>query len=317
MSKKKTLNEFITEANKIHGNKYDYSKVEYIDNKTKVCIICPEHGEFWQTPSGHLSGKGCKLCGFEKMKNLQRFTREKFIEKAINKYGDKYDYSKVEYVNSQTPIMITCKIHGDFWMRPNDHLQGQECPKCKISKLREKFAFTKEQFINKARKTHGDKYNYSKVEYINNRTKVCIICPKHGEFWQSPDKHLMGDNCPQCNRSKLEEKINNILTNNKVKFEEQKHFNWLGKQSLDFYLPDYNIAIECQGIQHFKPLKRFNYVDGFIEINKRDKLKYRLCIENKIKLLYYTEIKEYYTFLEEILIKNENDLMKIITENKK
>ena len=319
MSKKLTTSEFIEKAKNVHGEKYDYSKVEYVDAKTKVCIICPEHGEFWQTPSGHLSGKGCKICGFEKMKILQRFTREEFIEKAKKKYGNKYDYSKVKYINSQTPVLIICKEHGNFLMRPNDHLQGQECPKCKLHKLRKKFAFTKEQFIDKARKIHGNRYDYSKVEYVNNRTKVCIICPKHGEFWQSPDKHLMGDNCPQCNRSKLEEKINNILTNNKINFEEQKHFKWLGKQSLDFYLPEYNVAIECQGIQHFRPLKRFNYIDGFTEINNRDKLKYKLCLENKIKLIYYTEIKEYYTFLNETLVKNEKDLMNkiIVNENNK
>ena len=316
MSKKKTLNEFIEKAKQVHGDKYDYSKVKYIDNKTKICIICPEHGEFWQMPSCHLSGKGCKLCGYEKSKKSQRFTTEIFVEKAIDRYGKKYDYSKVNYINSQTPVLITCNIHGDFSMRPNDHLQGQECPKCKLLKLRKKFALTTKQFIEKAKQVHGDRYDYSKVEYVNNKTKVCIICPEHGEFWQSPDKHLTGDNCPQCNRSKLEEKTSNILTKNEIIFEEQKHFNWLGKQSLDFYLPDYNIAIECQGIEHFKPVSKFNGIDGFIETNSRDKKKYKLCSENGIKIIYYSELKEYYTFLDEILVKNEYDLLKIIKTEK-
>ena len=317
MSKKLTTSEFIEKAKKVHGNKYDYSKVNYIDAKTKVCIICPTHGEFWQTPSGHLHGKGCILCGFDKTRKSKSFTTELFVEKAKNKYGEKYDYSKVKYVNSQTPILITCKIHGDFLMRPNDHLQGQECPKCKLLKLRKKFSLSKDEFIEKARKVHGNKYDYSKVEYVNNRTKVCIICPKHGEFWQPPEHHLSGGNCPQCNKSKLEEQTNILLKNNNFKFEEQKHFDWLGKQTLDFYLPEYNVAIECQGVQHFKLVVRFGGENGFEKCFENDIKKYNLCKENNVKLLYYTELPQYFTFLGERLIKNEEELLKIITEKEK
>lgn len=315
-AKKRALSkeDFIERARKIHGDKYDYSKVEYINSKTKVCIVCPTHGEFWQTPMCHLKGEGCGKCGYEKMKKSQSFTREMFIGKAKNKYGDKYDYSKVEYINSQTPILITCKIHGDFLMRPNDHLQGQECPKCKLSKLRKKFAFSREEFIEKAKKVHGDKYDYSKVEYVNNRTKVCIICTKHGEFWQAPDHHLLGGNCPQCNKSKLEEQTNVLLNENNIKFEEQKHFDWLGKQTLDFYLPEYNVAIECQGVQHFKPVARFGGKNGFDDYFKNDIRKYELCKNSGVKLLYYTELPQYFTFLGEKLIKNKEALINAIKE---
>ena len=315
-TKKRALSKetFITKARKVHGDKYDYSKVEYVNGKTKVCIICPIHGEFWQMPVCHLKGEGCVKCGYEKTKKSQSFTREMFIEKAKNKYGDKYDYSKVEYINSQTPILITCKIHGDFSMRPNDHLQGQECPKCKLSKLRKKFAFSREEFIERARKVHGDKYDYSKVEYVNNRTKVCIICKKHGEFWQTPDHHLLGGNCPQCNKSKLEEQTNILLNENNIKFEEQKHFDWLGKQTLDFYLPEYNVAIECQGVQHFKPVARFGGKNGFDDCFKNDIRKYELCKNSGVKLLYYTELPQYFTFLGEKLIKNKEALINAIKE---
>ena len=189
--------EFIQRAKEVHGDKYDYSKVEYKGNKNKVCIICPEHGEFWQTPNSHLQGQGCPKCvGKNK-------TTEEFIIEAREVHGDKYDYSKVEYVNTQTPVCIICPEHGEFWQKPNIHLSGSGCPSCiKNKKL------NIEDFITKAREVHGDKYDYSKVEYVNSVTKVCIICPEHGEFWQAPGKHLMGQGCPNCSGVKKEYKFN-------------------------------------------------------------------------------------------------------------
>ena len=309
--------DFIERAKMVHGDKCDYSKVEYINARTKVCIICPIHGEFWQIPNEHLNGCGCKKCGIERSKTKQRFSLGEFIEKAHKVHGNKYDYSKVEYINSQTPVLMVCPIHGVFQMRPNDHLQGQGCPNCKLLGLRKKFALSKEAFIEKAKQVHVDRYDYSKVDYVNNRTKVCIICPKHGEFWQAPYHHLLGRNCPQCNKSKLEEQTNILLKENNIKFEEQKHFNWLGKQTLDFYLPEYNIAIECQGIQHFKPVVRFGGKNGFDKYFENDIKKYNLCKENNVKLLYYTELPQYYTFLGEKLIKNEEELIEKIIKPQK
>ena len=120
-------------------------------------------------------------------------------------------------------------------------------------------------FENRARNIHGDKYDYSKVKYITANDKVCIICPEHGIFWQSPAVHINGKHgCPKCNSSKLENSVRNFLIENNFNFEEQKTFEWLkykGNQYLDFYLPDYNIAIECQGIQHFKPVDFANKGD--------------------------------------------------------
>lgn len=138
-----------------------------------------------------------------------------------------------------------------FYMTPSNHLQGQCCPKCKYETLSANFSLGKEEFIEIARQVHGDKYDYSKVEYINNHTDICIICPKHGEFWQRPINHINGNGCPKCKSSHLEVEIRKFLIENNIEFCEQKRFEWLGRQSLDFYLPKHNIAIECQGIQHF------------------------------------------------------------------
>ena len=275
-NKKKTKEQFIEEAYKVHGNKYDYSKVEYINSKTKVCIICPIHGEFLKTPNKHLLGQGCPFCSGKKKK-----TKEEFIKEARKVHGDKYDYSKVEYINSDTKIIITCHIHGDFEQVPYSHLQGKGCKYCNGG-----ISDTKESFIEKARLIHGNKYDYSKVEYINSKTKVCIICPIHGEILQTPNEHLQGYGCLYCNESHLERNVCLILEENNIQIERQKKFEWLGKQSLDFYLPQYNIGIECQGIQHFKPIEHFGGKNRFKQQIEQDEKKFILCKNNNVKLLY-------------------------------
>jgi rubrerythrin len=173
-NRKLTHDEFISKAKEVHGNRYDYSKVEYKGWKQKVCIICPIHGEFWQDPTSHIAKhhkSGCPKCG----KSITK-TTEQFIQEAIKIHGNKYDYSKVNYINAQTKICIICPEHGEFLQKPYMHLRGNGCPKCNINKK------TTEQFIIDAKKVHGNKYDYSKVSYVNAHTKVLIICSKHGEF---------------------------------------------------------------------------------------------------------------------------------------
>jgi hypothetical protein len=183
MSKKVTLEEFIERAKKVHGDKYDYSRVLYNGMHDKICIICPIHGEFWQTPANHLSGKGCPECGsISRWDTKGRITTEEFIKKAIKIHGDKYDYSKVNYIDAHTKVCIICPIHGEFWQTPNNHLTKYGCKKCAMDALNSNKPRSTEEFIKIAKKLHGNKYDYSKVEYKNCKTKVCIICPKHGEF---------------------------------------------------------------------------------------------------------------------------------------
>lgn len=129
---------------------------------------------------------------------MNHSTGEQFIKKAKRKHGNKYDYSKVEYIKAQTKVCIMCPKHGEFWQTPNAHLNGQGCPECAIEKTGISKRKTTEEFIEQVKKVHGNKYDYSKVEYINGRVKVCIICPEHGEFYQAPQKHLAGQNCPKC-----------------------------------------------------------------------------------------------------------------------
>lgn len=187
--------EFIEKARKVHGDKYDYSKTEYVNNATKVCIICQAHGEFWQRPNDHLAGKGCPKCGTLHSASKHTYSTEQFVLKAKRKHGDKYDYSKVEYKSSNDSVCIICPEHGAFWQQAKSHYRGSGCPMCgKNRKL------TTQDFIHKADIVHQKKYDYSKVEYVNSTTKVCIVCYKHGIFWQTPKDHLVGKGCPICNQ---------------------------------------------------------------------------------------------------------------------
>ena len=293
MPKKLTKEIFIERAREIHGDKYDYSKVEYVNSCTKVCIICPVHGEFWQEPSSHIRGNGCPKCGFKTGSGKRTKSTDYFISEAKRIHGNRYDYSKVKYINAHTKVCIICPVHGEFWQEPSNHLNSNGCYSCG----RDNFAKTHNKsvdcFISEAKQIHGDRYDYSKVEYKNALTAVCIICPVHGEFWQRPIEHLRGCGCPVCNESHLERDIRLLLEEKKINYIYQckkKNLKWLGKQSLDFYLPKYNIAIECQGEQHFRPINYFGGKDKFELVEKNDFLKQELCKNNNIIVFYFTNV---------------------------
>ena len=197
--KKKISNrDFIKRAQEIHGDKYDYSKSVFKKVTEKVCIICPLHGEFWQEPRAHFGGCGCPKCGKEKAALARNKSNEDFLKEAHKVHGNKYDYSKTKYVDAKTKVCITCKVHGDFMQVPYHHLHGCGCPKCQKEHAASLQRKTNEWFLQKAHEVHGDRYDYSKVEYVNSLTKVCIICKKHGEFWQIPSSHISGHGCVKC-----------------------------------------------------------------------------------------------------------------------
>ena len=182
---------FVSKAISIHGNKYDYSKVDFCRVKSKVVIVCPIHGEFNQTPDKHINAKnGCPNCDKTVKKNT-----EYVKEKAKLVHGDKYDYSESVYVGMFKNIKITCPKHGAFWQAPSNHIRGKQgCPKCAY----ENSFYSQEDFIAKSTKKHNGEYDYSKVKYIRYDCKVEIICPKHGVFLQTPNSHMSGARCPKC-----------------------------------------------------------------------------------------------------------------------
>ncbi len=310
IDREKNFKKWLADAKKIHGDKYDYSKVKYINARTKVCIVCPIHGEFWQTPYDHLNG-GCLKCYNDKRGEKTRKKTDFFVKESISIHGNKYIYDKTEYKNNHTRVCITCPEHGEFWQIPYVHLSGCGCPKC-AGKFK-----TKEDFIKDAQKIHGDKYDYSKTVLSKMHEKTIFICRKHGEFLQSPSNHLQGQGCPMCtSNSKLENELRNFLTKENISFIEKANkstFKWLDRLHLDFYLPDYNIAIECQGKQHFGIggwSKHFNVEKQIL----RDSRKRDLCKENNLILLYYSNLNIEYPYE---VFTNKNNLLKEIKKYEK
>lgn len=277
---RKTKESFIGEAHKVHGDKYDYSKVEYHNSHTKVCIICPEHGEFWQTPNSHLRNQNCPNCGRRKVHQSNRLTTKEFINRARSVHGDKYDYSKSNYIDSHSNICIICPNHGDFWQIAGNHLHKQGCPICSIK--------TGDDFIEESTKIHDSKYDYSKVEYNNSQEKVCIICPEHGEFWQRPAAHRTGKGCSKCRSSKGERTIRRILSSRNIQTKEQYRFKDcknLKTLPFDFYLPELNTCIEYDGRQHFEVSEFFGGQKGYDLRILNDSIKTDYCINKGIKLI--------------------------------
>lgn len=188
VNKKRTTAEFVAAAVKVHGSAYSYANTVYVNNRTRVTITCPLHGDFKQTPNNHLHGYNCARCAGNVKKSIKEFTAE-----AIKKHGNKYNYSKSVYIDTKTKIEIICKKHGSFWQTPNDHISGgYGCAKCagNYSDLG--------TFIQKAGEVHKGFYTYSLTDYIEAKRKVVITCPKHGDFEQTPNNHLSGNGCPTC-----------------------------------------------------------------------------------------------------------------------
>ena len=218
-------------------------------------------------------------------------TTEQYIQEAIQVHGNKYDYSKVIYEHSEKKICIVCPKHGEFLQRASSHLSGRGCPKCGTeqgSKLKSK---TIDQFISDAIRVHGNKYDYSQSEYINAYTKVKIICPEHGEFWQVPNSHLKGRGCPKCKKSHGEEFIENWLKNNNIEYINSYRIilPTIARNTniifVDFYIESKNTIIEYNGKQHYIPIKYFGGDINFQKQQNRDNVLEQYCKNNSIQLI--------------------------------
>ncbi len=216
---------FIARAKEIHGDRYDYSKVNYVNSRTPVTIVCREHGSFKQLPANHVSGHQCKKCNLKERSEALSMGTDGFIAQSAEVHGGFYDYSKVEYVSRRKRVTVICPIHGDFEVVAGHHLRGVKCGKCQVEVTRA----SKEEFIRKSRLIHGDRYDYSKVRYVSNKEKVTIVCPLHGEFQQMPKNHSsesISSGCPTCNQasfwepSRLTEEQRQMPSNTYVMFME-------------------------------------------------------------------------------------------------
>lgn len=186
-NRKLTTEEFIERATKKHNGKYSYEKSVYISAKTKIIVTCPDHGDFKTESSSHMLKTGCPECA-----GIKRLTTDKFIQRSIAIHGDRYDYSRAEYIKNSEKVEIICKKHGSFYQTPANHMLGNNCPYCANKNV------TLKNFIEKAKEVHGDRYDYSLVEYNGNASKVKIICKKHGVFEQRASNHLYWNGCKGC-----------------------------------------------------------------------------------------------------------------------
>lgn len=240
-----TKEEFEKKSMKVHGNQYNYSLVKYKNNTTKVEILCKKHGSFWQAAGSHLSGCKCPKCN-----GGVGITTDDFVSKAKKKHKGKYCYHKVSYINTNTRVIITCPLHGDFEQSPLSHLSGGGCSICGKKSQMEKRRLTSTQFINQAKKVHGDRYSYSKVQYVNNRTKVIIVCKDHGDFKQTPSNHIKPRNCPKCiglGTSKVEDSLFEFV-NRIISCEQSVRGLLKGRFEIDVYIPCKKMAIELNGL---------------------------------------------------------------------
>ena len=305
---KRENRDIITEFKKVHGDKYDYSKVDFvgsINNKNKVIVICPDHGEFEIDYNSHLNGCGCNKCTGRRYE-----TQEEFISLAKSLYGDKYCYDKVKYINSTTPITITCNEHNqDFQVLPLNFLRPGHfsCPECDTRVV------DTQSFIIKSKEIYGDDlFDFSETIYNSSKERVKIICKYCGRILEViPDKFLREQyecDCQKSGKSSLEESVLNLLLElfNPEDILKQYWFNdliYIRKLKFDFYIKSKNLLIECQGRQHFLPIDYFGGEAAFKEQKKRDILKFDYCENNKINLLYFCNQKDFIDFGENYISK--------------
>lgn len=291
MSRKKTTEQFIKEAKEKHGDKYDYSLVEYKNNKEKVRIICPIHGIFEQSPVNHVKRNGCPECGIKKRAKSKKFTTEQFIEKSKKIHDDKYDYSLVEYKGIYEKVKIICPTHGVFEQRATNHLLGYGCSKCvnrhpgNIKKIEEKI--------------NNKDLDFSQSFYLNNKTPIKVICKKCGtEFHPRPDNLIhFKTGCPICNTSSGTSKPETEIFEYIKKLNEKAIRNTkkiIPPYEIDIFIPEKNIGIEFNGL--------YWHSERIINKSNRNGKNYHL---DKLKLAQEKNIRLIQIFEDEFTHKKE------------
>lgn len=183
----------------MHGERYDYTRVEYKSVNDLVLIVCGIHGPFLQTPYNHCTkGQGCPKCGNDRIADARTRDLDWFLKKAGDTHGDLYDYSRVVYRGAHTKVEILCREHGSFEQTPASHYAGNGCPRCGDQRSAAAKFKERDEIIARARAAHGDRYDYSDLVYTGINNEITVICPVHGGFRQSASSHCRGHGCPQC-----------------------------------------------------------------------------------------------------------------------
>jgi very-short-patch-repair endonuclease len=286
-NRKKTRVEHLNDCK----SEYDYSLItqewwdkNYKNTNTKIPVICPEHGEFTATLASIKDNKLCPSCYIEQLRKPKKLKSD-YLNLLKKIHNSKYQYKEDTFVNTSTKMIVICPEHGEFEIIPSIHKQGVGCKKCYDKRRGKSLLKSRDEVLIDFKNIHQDKYDYSKVNYINNKNKVEIVCPEHGPFLQTPNDHKNGSGCPKCNSSKGEKHIRNYLLENSFSILEQYSFKELPNLRFDFYLEDYNLAIEYDGIQHFEVIEHFGGEKALASCKERDLLKNQYCKDNNIYLL--------------------------------
>lgn len=292
MSKKLTTEEFIEKAKKIHGNKYDYSEVEYVNSHTKVKIYCKKcKNYFFINPNHHISSKtGCKKCAIEEQHLKQRLSKDEIIKRAKEIHGNKYEILEISFLPKNNKIKLLCKqCNRVFWQQIKSHLRGNGCKYCGYKANSEKHMRSLSDFIQKVKTKYGDLYDYSYIKKEDLNNKILIKCNTCNNFFRiTPSNFLSNRGCSFCKKSKGEKQIVIFLKNNNINFIEQKKFKdccSIRPLPFDFYLPNYNICIEFQGGQHYEKFRFEKDDTALLKRKERDQIKREYCKSHNIELI--------------------------------
>ena len=286
MPKKLTTEQFIERSKHVHGCKFTYDRTIYTNSSSPVIITCIVHGDITVNPNNHINNKsGCIHCS-----GLAKKTTHDFIHELQKQHGDAFTYDRTNYINDSTPVVITCKHHGDFSPIPSNILRGSGCPRCAVASSADRLRKPIDQFIAEATNVHAGKYDYSLVEYVNSVTKIKIICPTHGLFTQTPTAHISQRcGCPMCSSSKGELAIEQWLIKQNIVYIKQHTFpdcRDKGVLRFDFFLPEHNVLIEYNGIQHYRNVPLIKYSnDTFESIQRRDAIKVKYAKDKGLCLI--------------------------------
>jgi hypothetical protein len=277
-----TEQELITKLKLVHGEKYNYDKIGFIDRKTKINVICPKHGSWKVSIDNHLRKRGCPKCHDDETSKRCRSNTEDFLVKLKLIHGEKYNYSKVKYTTSKDKVCIICTTHGDFYTTPNNLLQGKGCPKCRIAKFVDSIKISFDEFVERSNKIHNNRYQYDLNSFTLVKNTCKIICPVHGEYEQTPDAHMAGKGCSKC-----------CLRISKPQIEVEEFFKSLGINykintrkiipPLELDIITDSFAVEFNGIY-------WHSFKNKIDENKNKHLeKFQKCQEKGIKLFQFFE----------------------------
>jgi hypothetical protein len=277
-----------------HGNDVTFERFRYNGRHEKSIFTCPTHGDFLMEYGAFCSGQGCPKCGIESRKNARKIPQT-LVEGRIKEKHPDYLMNRFVYSGMDKKSIFGCPVHGDFSMTPAHLLNGENCPECaKIERIKKETSNISD-VISKFNELFDNRYDYSKFSYKNAHNKSTVICPVHGEFSIDAFHHLRGQGCPICSSSHLEREIMKLLKENDIEYEREYILIGVSRNKYDFFIPKFNILIECQGEQHYVPINFSGITDEdkikerHDELISRDKEKYFDAINNGYKILYYTE----------------------------